>query len=167
MVIVCSFDPSKLRTDKSKNDGPKRMKDYLLYAKAVSENRREDAHIILESMSKGLLDDRDTPISDDNSPLPNHIDFEKLVQKKLQNLGYQVDTRIGNSDCKIDIAIRHPDEPNKYILAIETDGKSFRSARSTLERDTTRQEFLESRDWKVERNNSMGSRFVLFIKVYL
>ena len=149
VVIICSFDPDKLRTDKSKNDGAKRMKDYLRYAKAVGEHRQQDSQIILASLSDSLAIDQNTS-SSDNTSLTNGR-FEKLVQDKLQNLGYQVDMHIGNSDYKIDLAVRHPDEPNEYILAIETDGESFHSAKSTLERDITRQEFLESKGWNLER----------------
>ena len=96
--------------------------------------------------------EEDTPTDDNNASLTNtNGQFEKMVQDRLQKLGYRVDRRIGNSDYKIDLAVRHPDEPNKYILAIETDGESFRSAKSTLERDITRQEFLESKGWNLER----------------
>ncbi len=55
------------------------------------------------------------------------------------------------SDYKIDLAVVHADNPSKYILAIETDGESFTSANSTIERDIIRQDFLESRGWRVER----------------
>jgi len=55
------------------------------------------------------------------------------------------------SDYKIDLAVVHADNPSKYILAIETDGESFTSANSTIERDIIRQDFLENRGWRVER----------------
>jgi very-short-patch-repair endonuclease len=45
----------------------------------------------------------------------------------------------------------HPDESYRYIIAIECDGATFHSAKSTRERDVMRQEFLESRGWVVER----------------
>jgi very-short-patch-repair endonuclease len=77
--------------------------------------------------------------------------LEALVREKLQKIGYQVDLKVGYSDYKIDLAVVHPDNPSKYILAIETDGESFTSANSTIERDIIRQDFLESRGWRVER----------------
>jgi very-short-patch-repair endonuclease len=76
--------------------------------------------------------------------------LETLVKTELEKLGYRVDLHIGNSNYKIDLAVVHPDNPSKYILAIECDGKSFQSAESTKERDITRQEFLESKGWSVE-----------------
>lgn len=77
--------------------------------------------------------------------------FEELVHKRLENLGYAVDTQVGYSGYKIDLAIVHPDDPSRYILAIECDGAAFHSAKSTRERDVMRQQFLESRGWVVER----------------
>lgn len=77
--------------------------------------------------------------------------LEKLVKDRLQKLGYQVDLKVGYSDYKIDLAVAHPDNPSRYILAIETDGESFTSANSTIERDIIRQDFLERRGWAVER----------------
>src|SRR5688500_8192351 len=97
IVIVSSIDPDKLRTDKSKNDGPKRMKEYLRYAKAVGEHRLQDAHSILLSLSNSAVRRENTIIDDDSASLTNtNGQFEKMVQDKLQKLGYQVDIHIGN-----------------------------------------------------------------------
>ena len=57
--------------------------------------------------------------------------LEKWVQDRLQKLGYQIDCY---SDYKIDLAVVHPDNPSRYILAIETDGERFTSANSMIER---------------------------------
>jgi hypothetical protein len=58
--------------------------------------------------------------------------FEGIIQHELQKLGYEVDYRVGNSDYKIDLAVRHPDDHRKYILGIETDGLSLLSAKSLV-----------------------------------
>ena len=71
--------------------------------------------------------------------------FEELVYNKLRSLNYEVDSQVGYSGYKIDLAVVHPDDPNKYILAIECDGASFHSAKSVRERDVVRQEFLEKK----------------------
>ena len=72
-----------------------------------------------------------------------------IIRNELQKLGYQVDYRIGQSDYKIDLAVVHPYGSRRYILAIETNGPSFYSAKSALERDVERQELLESKGWHV------------------
>jgi very-short-patch-repair endonuclease len=77
--------------------------------------------------------------------------FEEIVYERLRSLGYSIDKKVGYSGYKIDLAVVHPDELSRYILAIECDGATFHSAKSTRERDVMRQEFLESRGWIVER----------------
>jgi very-short-patch-repair endonuclease len=148
IIIVCSIDPDKLNIEKTKNEGPKRMKDYLSYAKAISEGRREDARQILMSLNN-RFDDQNINVQD--IKLGTVETFETVIQKELEKIGYQVDYRVGHSNYKIDLAVVHPDDLRKYILTIETDGETFHSANGALERDVSRQEFLESKGWTVER----------------
>lgn len=77
--------------------------------------------------------------------------FEEIVFNRLRTIGYRVDAQVGYSGYRIDLAIVHPNNPDRYILAIECDGATFHSAKSTKERDVMRQEFLEHRGWIVER----------------
>ena len=143
IAILCSFDPYKIKADDAEYDGPKRLKDYLCYAKSISE--------LDNGKVKNILSSLDGPKSGKLSSALGERSLEKLVQDRLQKLGYQADLKVGYSDYKIDLAVVHPDNPSRYILAIETDGESFTSAHSTIERDIIRQDFLESRGWRVER----------------
>lgn len=145
IIIVCSFDPYKIRVDKAMHGGPKRLKEYLCYARSISESNPQETQDILSSLH--FIRPSWTAVSgteEDDS-------LQKLVKIELEKLGYQVDLHIGHSNYKIDLAVVHPDFASKYILAIECDGKSFQSAESTKERDITRQEFLESKGWNVEQ----------------
>jgi very-short-patch-repair endonuclease len=150
IVVVCSIEPDELRTDSAKNNGPKRLKDYLRYAKFISECRREGAENILLSLNDGFVRGGGA-----NGEIHNALlfesPFEEIVYERLRSMGYAIDTQVGYSGYRIDLAVVHPDEPSKYILAIECDGATFHSAKSTRERDVMRQEFLESRGWAVER----------------
>lgn len=74
--------------------------------------------------------------------------LEETIYNELRKLDYDLDTQLGNSSYKIDLAVVHPDNPSRYILAIECDGTTFQSAKSVRERDVMRQEFLESRGWR-------------------
>ena len=148
IVIICSIDPADLNVRDSKNDGPKRLKDYLLYARYVSERNIENASRILSVINNGMP--RDVYQTKIRGLLFDSF-FEELVYEKLRALNYIVDSQIGHSGYKIDLAIVHPDNPNKYILAIECDGASFHSAKSVRERDVMRQEFLERNGWVIER----------------
>jgi hypothetical protein len=79
--------------------------------------------------------------------------FEEIVCERLRGLGYSVDKKVGYSGYKIDLAVVHPDDPSRYILAIECDGATFYSAKSTRERDVMRQEFLESTGGNIQIEN--------------
>jgi superfamily I DNA and/or RNA helicase/very-short-patch-repair endonuclease len=145
--IVCSFDPNKINVENALHDGPKRLKEYLCYAKAISEDNPQEVKRILSSL----------PYHQTKSTVKfghmdeNNYSLDKLVANELQKLSYKVEFNVGHSDYKIDLAVIHPDTPSKYILAIECDGRSFLSAASTKERDVTRQQFLESKGWRVEQ----------------
>jgi very-short-patch-repair endonuclease len=146
IIIVCSFDPNKIKVDE-KNTGSRRLRDYLVYAKAINESNKEEASKILTS-----LDQDPAEYKNDDDALPvKEVPLENIIQSKLQERGFTVHNRIGNSDYTLDVAVVHPDIPSKYILGIECDGQSFLSAASTRERDITRQEFLENRGWRLER----------------
>jgi very-short-patch-repair endonuclease len=148
IVIVCSIDPDELKTDSTKNSGPKRLKDYLRYAKFISDCRRDGAENILVALNEGFArEQKNTTLS----TLPFDSPFEEMVYDRLKSLGLTIDAQVGYSGYRIDLAVVHPDDPTKYILAIECDGAAFHSAKSTRERDVMRQEFLESRGWAVDR----------------
>lgn len=76
--------------------------------------------------------------------------FEESVCKSLRILGYQIDSQVGYSGYKIDLAIICPNTKN-YILGIECDGEMYHSGRTARERDRLRQEVLEGKGWKIHR----------------
>ncbi len=77
--------------------------------------------------------------------------FEESVLKKLRSMGYAVDPQVGSCGFYIDMAVRHPDYPEQYVLGIECDGSMYHSARSARDRDKLRQSVLEDRGWRIHR----------------
>lgn len=146
IIMVVSIEPSDIKPDQVKTSGRQRLRDYLSYAQAISNNDEAKTKQILSELNEGFLvsyDDFNYKLFD--SP------FEELVCAKLETLNYDVATQVGYSGYRIDLAVIHPDDPSRYILGIECDGANFHSAKSTRERDVMRQEFLEDRGWKIER----------------
>ena len=76
--------------------------------------------------------------------------WERWFCERLRREGYQVETQIGVSNWRIDLAIRHPDGVG-YLCGIELDGASYHSALTTRDRDLHRQQVLESRGWNILR----------------
>ena len=77
--------------------------------------------------------------------------FEEQVAKKLRERGLHVDHQIGEGGFFIDLAIRDPDQPGRYLLGIECDGAQYHSSRWVRDRDRIRQQILESRGWVIHR----------------
>ena len=144
IVVVCSIDPRDMKVEGTKNPGPKRLKDFLVYANAVSNGDTEKVGQILESLSSGMNKTQQQTKQFDS-------EFEELVHDKLESLGYTVETQVGQSGYRIDLAIVHPKDSSKYILGVECDGAMFHSGKSVRERDVTRQKFLERRGWNIDR----------------
>lgn len=141
--VVASFEPEELQVEDTKNEGPKILKKYLQYAKAVSMGDREAAQQILYSFG-------DDPNPGENVSFDS--EFENQVYdalcERLVDKGYTIETQIGIGGYSIDQAIK---KNGKYILGIECDGKMYHSSKSARERDYHRQKYLESRGWRIHR----------------
>ncbi len=77
--------------------------------------------------------------------------FEKQILDFICENGFDADLRVGFSEYKIDIAVKDPDDANKYFIAVECDGSVYNSARTARERDRLRTEVLRSRGWQTYR----------------
>lgn len=139
ILIVTSFDPEDLQVDDTKNEGPRILKKYLQYARAISDGNRELADSILHSFG----DERWLDTEDYNSGKVADRVYNTLVRK-----GYTVERNVGIGGYQIDLAVKQND---KYILGIECDSRLYEISTSTRERDYHRQKYLESRGWKIHR----------------
>lgn len=77
--------------------------------------------------------------------------FEEAVIKKLVEHGIEVEPQVGIAGFFIDIAVKDPEKPGRYILGIECDGATYHSSRSARDRDRLRQEVLEGLGWRLCR----------------
>ena len=139
VYVITSIEPEELTAvDDAKNNGPKLLKKYLQYARAVSERRELEVKHILSSFDI-------KPKEDDEVGA-----YEEQIKAELEKLGYTVDTNLGNTDYKLSLGI-YDHELGRYVLGIECDYQSYKSGESVLERDVYRIKFLESRGWKIVR----------------
>ena len=145
VIMVTSFDPPDLPVEDSKNLGPKRLKEYLTYAKAVSEMRRDDVALLLKRL------DTIAPGQASSASAELGMTLERQLGEALRAQGLTVEEKVGFSGYKIDLAIVDPNDATRYVMGIETDGATFQTARSARERDVVRQKFLEDRGWTIER----------------
>ncbi len=127
MVVFSNFKASEMDLRNSQSIGNRSLKYFLEFA----ETKRLE-----QPYSTGL--DTDSP-------------FEDAVIKALNDRGIETEPQIGTAGYRIDIGIKHPDFPGKYILGIECDGAMYHSASSARDRDRLRQEVLENLGWTIHR----------------
>jgi very-short-patch-repair endonuclease len=77
--------------------------------------------------------------------------FEQSVLDELTQRGWPVDAQVGCSGYRIDLAVRDPERPGRYLLGVECDGANYHSAASARDRDRLRQSVLESLGWRLHR----------------
>ncbi|MFC1649328.1 DUF4011 domain-containing protein [Patescibacteria group bacterium] len=128
-IIVSSIEPGDLDDDKIRVAGVRHLKNYLDYAK----NKNFDK---FTQTSEGIGFDSG---------------FEEAVYKALTDAGYSVSSQVGCSGYRVDLAVKHPKEPGKYLLGIECDGAQYHSSKYARDRDKVRQAVLESLGWNIHR----------------
>ena len=77
--------------------------------------------------------------------------FEEAVADALRERGFQVDHQIGSAGYFIDLGVKDPERPGRYLLGIECDGATYHSAQSARDRDRLRQQVLEELGWRIHR----------------
>ncbi len=139
IYLITSIEPEELNVTFSKNIGPKVLKKYLQYARAVSFGNKYEQQIILESLRKKTVIESNPTMG-----------LEQEIKEALEKKKYMVDTNIGSSKYKINLAVYNK-KLDRYVLGIEIDSNAYHSSESMLERDVYRTNFLTSRGWNMMR----------------
>jgi very-short-patch-repair endonuclease len=75
--------------------------------------------------------------------------FEQEISDLLaERLGLDIVPQYGVGGYRIDLAVRHPEIPGRFVLAIECDGAAYHSTPTARMRDRMRQRLLENRGWR-------------------
>jgi very-short-patch-repair endonuclease len=82
---------------------------------------------------------------------PPGSDFEISVMHALKDKGYSCSAQLGVAGYFLDLAVRDPSSPNRYLLGIECDGATYHSAKSARDRDRLREEVLRGLGWNIVR----------------
>lgn len=128
--LVSSMHYSDIDLSRTKSHGARLLREYLDFAENGDVAlKRENAGNIFEERA---------------------ADFENEVCDFLRESGFCVDTSVGCSSLKIDIALKDSDSDD-YVLAIECDGEAYRDSKSTRDRDRLRSEVLERMGWSFYR----------------
>jgi len=128
MRVFCSFSHLDLDPKRSSAEGFKYLRGFLEFA-----------------ASGGRLLNSDEATSVELNP------FEEDVRLALESRGLQVVPQLGVSGYRIDFAVQDPEQPGRFVMAIECDGASYHSAPMARDRDRLRQQQLQALGWNVYR----------------
>lgn len=128
--IISSFSPGQLDTRGIQARGVHELKRYLEFA-------QQGISALAQETGDGG--------GDVESP------FEDSVLRVIRGWGYDVTPQVGVSQYRIDLGIRHPDEPGRYVLGVECDGAAYHSSAVARDRDRLRHEVLEGLGWNLHR----------------
>ena len=123
MTVVSSISESDV-TAQSGRKGPKLLKALLGFARSLGND-------------VGLHEER-----------TNLNPFELQVQFELEQLGLNVIPQYGVGRYRIDFALTDPNDSNRLVLAVESDGASYHSSQTARDRDRLRQQVLEDKGWR-------------------
>ena len=127
--VVTSLDPEDIRPSERSQAGVYRFQEYLRYARG--ERWWAEEGEVLERDFDSL--------------------FEEAVYESLRRKGYAVEKQVGVSTYRVDLAVRHPDNPGHFLLGIECDGATYHSSREARDRDRLREEHLRRLGWTLHR----------------
>ena len=128
--LITSMHCHDIELSNTQSVGVRLLREYLDYA--------ENGNIALERTIK---------VSQFDS---FESEFEMEVCDFLRKYGYSIDTQVGVSSFRIDLALKSPNSSN-YLLAIECDGATYHSSKTARDRDRLRQNILENMGWKFYR----------------
>ena len=143
IIVVTSIEPEALKVESAKHLGPKLLKKYLMYVRAVSRGDEEEVRAILSELDP-------VEIKCERDIVPGLASVEERIKERLVKLGYKVDIALGNSNSKISLAI-YDDKTDKYLVGVELDKDAFAASDSCMERDVYKPKFLEARGWSLMR----------------
>ena len=85
-------------------------------------------------------------------PTDNFSDgFRDEIADFLTGKGYQVEKDAGCSGFRIDIAVRHPEKPEEFLLGIECDNSAYAAQNTARDRDNLRHQVLQGLGWNIYR----------------
>ncbi len=142
IIVITSIEPEALRVDGAKNPGPKLLKKYLMYVRAVSNGADDEV--------AAILSDIDTTEKTETESITKLISVEERMKEKLEKMGYKVDTALGDKNSRISLAV-YDEECDRYLVGVELDKDAINASLSTMERDVYKPKFLEARGWTVMR----------------
>jgi hypothetical protein len=125
MVVFSTLLPHQIDLNRTRSRGAAELKAFLEYAMKGNINQNQSQ----------VQDVKDT--------------YVEKIAESLREAGYDVDTFVGSSRFKVDIAIKDPQQPENYLVGIMVDGLQYASAVTTRDRSISQISVLKRLGWNV------------------
>ncbi|KAA3611448.1 MAG: DUF4011 domain-containing protein [Planctomycetota bacterium] len=131
VLVFSSLRADQIDLARTRSIGVQHLKTYLEYAErgpqAIAESTGKESRAALESP------------------------FESKVLQGLKEQGWPADAQVGCSGFRIDLAIRDPKQPDRYLIGLLCDGENYRRAHTARDRERLRESVLEGLGWRLHR----------------
>jgi len=128
MMVFTTMRPEQIDLRRSKAKGVEGLKAFLEYA----DRGR------LAATQQQLTAATQNDIVDD-------------IADALRLEGYEVDTHVGRSNFKIDLAVAQPDATDCYLMGILTDGPAYYNTKTVRDREVCQPSVLNLLGWNIMR----------------
>ena len=107
----------------------------------------------VEGLRRFLEFARSGQIALSGSQLGIHADngIAAAVADEIRRMGYAVDTSVGRSNFRVDIAVSDPKDRDRYILGILCDGEGYYRTKTERDREIVQPSVLRGLGWRLIR----------------
>jgi len=128
MIIYSTLRAEQIDLKHTKSKGVEGLKNFLAFA--------ERGTVVFPTTAAGIKNKRN---------------LVTLIANEIAERGYKVDTQVGSSHFKVDMAVVDPNNANKYILGILCDGENYYETKTTRDREIVQPSVLTMLHWNVMR----------------
>lgn len=132
LIVFTSIPPGALNPDRMQARGARLLAEFLQFAESAGAERAP-------------LDPQAAPGSSESPSLASRI------ADALKSRGYTVQCGLGASNLRIDVAVRSPQEPARWILGILTDAPSALPTANLRDHERLRIEVLQRLGWELHQ----------------
>ncbi len=127
MAVFSSMTHADIKVTPASSSGVRSMREFLRYAENGGRFGNEPGSDLRAGDSAILAE----------------------VSDALAAKGYECRFGVGTSEFRVDVAVVDPDDPDRYILGILSDGESYKASENTRDREYARADVLRGLGWEV------------------
>lgn len=129
MIVYTSLRSDMIDLSRAQNSGSRGLREFLEYA------RRGKTFILIKNGEQKEYKEG----------------IEKYIARDLETRGYKCNINVGTSDFRVDIGVISKEDPNKYVLGILCDSKSYVESKTAKDRNITQKAVLNRLGWRIIR----------------